>query len=225
MSRDVQLSPATSNAPIVTLPSLAPAGHVTEAPACHSRGPGPVRRRPGARPGTGTDHKRQAPRGTCQASPATLLTAIDPPGTSDTPGTDVTQTCAATRRQVSTATTPAHPILLVMELMARLQVGHLPNPIFEPQRIWHRSNRTIGLPRGTLPGTAGTGLRRTAGAACGRWGELASWPARAQARIAGRCGPRRADPTTAGAGRSAVPRQAAQAGPPLGCAVRSGHRL
>ena len=96
MSHDVQLSPATSNAPIVTLPSLAPAGHVTEAPACHSRGPGPVRRRPGARPAAGTDHKRQARRGTCQASPATLLTAIDLRGTSDTPGTDVTQTCAVT---------------------------------------------------------------------------------------------------------------------------------
>src|SRR6266576_6268500 len=57
------------------------------------------------------------------------------------PGIDITQTCAATGRQVSTATTSAHPILLVMELMARLQVGHLPNPIFEPHRIWHRSNR------------------------------------------------------------------------------------
>ncbi len=34
-------------------------------------------RGPGARPATGTDHKRQARRGTCQASPATLLTAID----------------------------------------------------------------------------------------------------------------------------------------------------
>ena len=77
MSHDVQLSPTTSKAAIVTLPSLAPAGHVTEAPACHGRGPGPVRRRPGARPATGTGHKRQTRRGTCQASPATLLTAID----------------------------------------------------------------------------------------------------------------------------------------------------
>jgi len=33
MSQEVQPSPATSNAPIVTLPSSASAGHVTEAPA------------------------------------------------------------------------------------------------------------------------------------------------------------------------------------------------
>ena len=50
------------------------------------------------------------------------------------PGIDITQTRAATGRQVSTTTTPAHPILRVMELMARLQIDHLPNPIFEPHR-------------------------------------------------------------------------------------------
>jgi hypothetical protein len=43
--------------------------------------------------------------------------------------------CADLRRHrhhgSSTATTPTHPMLLVMEMIARLQVGHLPNPIFE----------------------------------------------------------------------------------------------
>src|SRR2546430_5193677 len=33
MSQEVQLSPATSNSPTVTLPSSSSAGHVTEAPA------------------------------------------------------------------------------------------------------------------------------------------------------------------------------------------------
>ena len=37
MSNEVQLSPAASNSPTVTLPSSAPAGHVTDARACRSR--------------------------------------------------------------------------------------------------------------------------------------------------------------------------------------------
>jgi len=54
------------------------------------------------------------------------------------PGIDITQTCAATGRQVSTTTTPAHPILLVIEVVARLQAGHLPNPIFEAHKFMGR---------------------------------------------------------------------------------------
>jgi hypothetical protein len=81
MSHDVQLSPATSNAPIVTLPSLAPAGHATETPACHSRGPGPIRRRPGARPATEqTTSGRRAAAPARQARPR-----YGPPSTCEVP--------------------------------------------------------------------------------------------------------------------------------------------
>jgi hypothetical protein len=97
--------------------------------------PATVHRRPGARRETRADRERQARRGACQTSPATLLTAIDLRCTSGIPGIGLTLTCAATGRGSSTATTPAHPMLLVMEMIAGLQVGHLPNPIFERDRI------------------------------------------------------------------------------------------
>ena len=59
------------------------------------------------------------------------------------------------RAQVSTTTTSAHRILLVTELMARLQVGHLPNPIFEPHRLLAKAqvSRPIEYSRPTRAGT------------------------------------------------------------------------
>jgi hypothetical protein len=158
MSQEVQLSPATSSSPIVTLPSPASAGHLIEARACRSRWPcaegdttgacycrtseirserpfsrschgfpagtgamEPILARfpaslPGGQPrGANGPHPEGAPRylpsRPSRSPPDKLLTAIDRRCTSDAPGIDLAETCAAIGAQASAATTPTHPIL------------------------------------------------------------------------------------------------------------------
>ena len=77
MSHDVQLSPATPMLPLSPChPWLRQCTSLKHRPATAVV---PAQSADGLvlAPATGTDHKRQARRGTCQASPATLLTAID----------------------------------------------------------------------------------------------------------------------------------------------------
>ena len=111
MSHEVRLSPAVSNSPLVTVPSAAALGTSLERRPAAAVVPPLSAAEPGARRAMRADRKRQARRGTCQASPATPLTAIDLPGTSDIPGIDLAQTLRRHRAQVSTATTPVQPIL------------------------------------------------------------------------------------------------------------------
>jgi putative transposase len=50
------------------------------------------------------------------------------------PGIDITQTCAVTGHRSAPQPRRRIRFCFVMELIARLQVGQLPNPIFEPHR-------------------------------------------------------------------------------------------